>query len=147
VLSGRRDSECSIKLVGAGRHACHSSPAAKATRWVLVGLTKAIMSTAKSTFNPIPNLTFRLGSLSSSSKFSPRLGQLTLTRPVHDSLDGGGGIDIDIPTPGLMCTTTRGVIQHLSRDNVKRTSCVKWVHVPFESLCVELFYDGHAVLT
>ena len=92
------------------------------------------MSTAASPLNPIPTLSFRLKSLPS-SKFSPRLGQLCLTRPDDGALVNHA-INIELLTPGLMISTNRGVIQHLSRDNVKRTPCIKWVHVPFESLYV-----------
>lgn len=103
------------------------------------------MSTATSPFHPISNLSFQLKG-SPHSKFSPRIGKLCLTRPDHgtgtvatDSHD----INIELPTPGLIASTTRGAIQHLTRDNVRRTPCVKWIHVPFESLCVYFQQNCH----
>ncbi|KAF8892620.1 tRNA-guanine(15) transglycosylase-like protein [Infundibulicybe gibba] len=64
-----------------------------------------------------------------SSKFGPRLGSLIIQRPNHP--------DQKIATPGLLASTSRGVIPHLSRDHYAATSSVQWVHVPFESF-VEL---------
>ncbi|KAF8523658.1 hypothetical protein JB92DRAFT_3094001 [Gautieria morchelliformis] len=90
------------------------------------------MSTARSSFPPVPTLEFQLKSPSVWPKFSPRLGQLSVTRPGHDTPENRGG-KVELLTPGLMASTTRGVIPHLTRDNVRRTPCVKWVHVPFES--------------
>ncbi|KAK7473254.1 hypothetical protein VKT23_001353 [Stygiomarasmius scandens] len=54
------------------------------------------------------------------SQFSPRIGTVT-----HGS--------IQIQTPGIITTTSRGVIPHLSLDNVLRTPSIQWIHVPFES--------------
>ncbi|KAF8513733.1 tRNA-guanine(15) transglycosylase-like protein [Hysterangium stoloniferum] len=88
------------------------------------------MSSTTNTFNPIPSFTFHLR-VSSLPKFSPRLGQAVITRPVHRT--GDEAEKIEISTPGIICSTTRGVIEHLSRDHVKKTCSIKWVHVPFES--------------
>ncbi|KAF8581815.1 hypothetical protein K439DRAFT_1647791 [Ramaria rubella] len=88
------------------------------------------MSTTAGPFNPTPTLIFCLKNPTLSNKFAPRLGQLNITRPAYYAQET---TSIELLTPGLICSTTRGIVQHLSRDNVKRTTCVKWVHVPFES--------------
>ncbi|KAL6309181.1 tRNA-guanine(15) transglycosylase-like protein [Sparassis latifolia] len=36
-------------------------------------------------------------------------------------------------TPGLIAATSRGVVPHLSRDHVKSTAAIRWVHIPFET--------------
>ncbi|ESK95789.1 trna-guanine transglycosylase family protein [Moniliophthora roreri MCA 2997] len=69
-------------------------------------------------------LSFQLSptvSTSSSSKFGPRVGQLTF----KDALT--------IPTPNILAPTSRGVVSHLSRDNLLRANSITWIHVPFES--------------
>ncbi|KAL0581655.1 hypothetical protein V5O48_000356 [Marasmius crinis-equi] len=38
-----------------------------------------------------------------------------------------------MPTPNLIAPTSRGVVQHLSRDNLLRTRSISWIHVPYES--------------
>jgi hypothetical protein len=63
------------------------------------------------------------------SRFGPRLGRATLKRT-----DGSPAIELD--TPGLLATTSRGVIPHLSRDHHRLTKAIRWVHVPFETLYV-----------
>ncbi|KAG8957710.1 hypothetical protein FRC03_009898, partial [Tulasnella sp. 419] len=82
-----------------------------------------------------PSLTFRLltsllsstSSQESTSFFTgPRLGSLTLSRN-NDSQP------IRVSTPGFMTTTSRGTIPHLSRDNVRKTPGIEWVHVPYET--------------
>lgn len=79
----------------------------------------------------VPKFDFELQS-APAEKFGPRLGNITIRRPSVDER-----IEIDIPTPSIICTTTRGVITHLSNDNVLRTAAIKWIHVPFESLYVD----------
>ncbi|KAJ6558577.1 tRNA-guanine(15) transglycosylase-like protein [Mycena vulgaris] len=64
-------------------------------------------------------------SLVPGSRFGPRTGTLTLSR--HGTLAS------TIYTPGLMVSTSRGVVPHLSRDQHKRTAALRWIHVPFES--------------
>ncbi|KAJ7755693.1 tRNA-guanine(15) transglycosylase-like protein [Mycena maculata] len=54
------------------------------------------------------------------SRLGPRTGTLTLR-------------SVSINTPGLMVTTSRGVVPHLSRDQHKRTAALRLVHVPFET--------------
>ncbi|KAK7039016.1 hypothetical protein VNI00_010408 [Paramarasmius palmivorus] len=67
-------------------------------------------------------LSFELSPAASNpSKFGPRLGQLTYKNA------------ISLPTPNLIAPTSRGVVPHLSRDNLLRTRSLSWVHVPFES--------------
>ncbi|KAK0500025.1 tRNA-guanine(15) transglycosylase-like protein [Armillaria luteobubalina] len=72
------------------------------------------------------SLSFTIGQASiSKSMFSPRVGIASLTRNGTDK--------IDIDTPGILVTTSRGVIPHLARDQHKQCSSVRWVHVPFET--------------
>lgn len=40
---------------------------------------------------------------------------------------------ISIHTPGLMAPSSRGVIPHLSQDQLARVPNLQWVHLPFES--------------
>ncbi|KAJ3996306.1 tRNA-guanine(15) transglycosylase-like protein [Lentinula boryana] len=54
------------------------------------------------------------------SKFGPRVAKLMIRK-------------ITIDTPGILACTSRGVVPHLSRDNVIRTKGIRWIHVPFES--------------
>lgn len=68
-------------------------------------------------------LTFSLGP---SSRFGPRTGCVTLQR-------NATATSIEIRTPGLMVATRRGIVPHLSRDQYKRVSSVRWIQLPFES--------------
>lgn len=63
---------------------------------------------------------------SSTTRFGPRLGNLTLNR--------SGDAKVTLETPGLSASTSRGVIPHLSRDHYGATEVVKLVQVPWESL-------------
>lgn len=80
-----------------------------------------------------PALSFHVRSLSLASSGSgsngnllgPRLGRLSLLR--------SGSGSIDIPTPNLWAHTSRGVVPHMTRDNVARSSAITGVHIPFES--------------
>ncbi|KAG8948348.1 hypothetical protein FRC04_009844 [Tulasnella sp. 424] len=73
-----------------------------------------------------PPLSFQLGCrLNGNGPFSPRVGTLTLPRQDSNS--------IEISTPNFLTMTARGSIPHLSRDHVKKTDAIGWVHVPFES--------------
>ncbi|KDQ19073.1 hypothetical protein BOTBODRAFT_153991 [Botryobasidium botryosum FD-172 SS1] len=56
---------------------------------------------------------------------APRLGRLSFVRAADK--------DIDIATPNFITSTSRGVVPHLSRDHVQKTSAIGWVHIPFES--------------
>ncbi|KAH9934864.1 tRNA-guanine(15) transglycosylase-like protein [Fomitopsis serialis] len=58
--------------------------------------------------------------------FHPRVGQVSVQRP-------DGAAPIAIKTPGMMTATSRGVVPHLSRDHVRLTRAIRWVHVPFET--------------
>ncbi|KAJ7287741.1 tRNA-guanine(15) transglycosylase-like protein [Mycena rebaudengoi] len=69
-----------------------------------------------------PTLSF---SLTAPSLFGPRTGSLTLRRHGNQS--------IRIDTPGLMVSTSRGIVPHISRDHHKLTPAIRWVHVPFET--------------
>ncbi|KZP23473.1 hypothetical protein FIBSPDRAFT_1042913 [Athelia psychrophila] len=63
---------------------------------------------------------------SSSSRFGPRLGKARLVRT-------DGSPDLTIETPGLLTTTSRGIVPHLSRDHHRRTAAIRWVGLPFET--------------
>ncbi|KDQ54042.1 hypothetical protein JAAARDRAFT_196811 [Jaapia argillacea MUCL 33604] len=71
-------------------------------------------------------LTFHLDALASTSTFSPRLGRVILSRPDDSTAT-------DIETPGPITATSRGIVPHLSRDNLRATNAIRWVHIPFES--------------
>ncbi|KAE9408300.1 tRNA-guanine transglycosylase [Gymnopus androsaceus JB14] len=60
--------------------------------------------------------------IDSSSIFSPRTAELLLRTGKPK-----------ISTPGILTCTSRGIVPHLSNDNVKRTRAIRWVHVSFES--------------
>ena len=67
-----------------------------------------------------------LGAAEQATPFGPRLGLLSLQRE--------DGSVLQIETPGLITTTSRGVVPHLSRDHTSLTEAVRWVQLPFESL-------------
>lgn len=67
--------------------------------------------------------------LSKQAAFGPRLGSVLIRR--EDGYNSS-----PIKTPGLITTTSRGVIPHLSGDHVSLTEAVRWVELPFESLYV-----------
>ncbi|EKM55646.1 uncharacterized protein PHACADRAFT_256420 [Phanerochaete carnosa HHB-10118-sp] len=74
--------------------------------------------------------TLRFNLLSTAEKaapFGPRLGTVSVQRK---DVDG----TVEIKTPGLITTTSRGVVPHLSRDHTSFTEAVRWVQLPFESL-------------
>lgn len=60
--------------------------------------------------------------------FAPRLGTLSLSRLPEQNTS------IEVPTPGLITSTSRGVVPHLSGDHTALSEAIRWVHVPFESL-------------
>ncbi|KAF8901429.1 tRNA-guanine(15) transglycosylase-like protein [Mucidula mucida] len=74
---------------------------------------------------PPASRSFSFNLSSAYSRFSPRVGEVTLSRS-EDS-------QIAIPTPGLLVSTSRGVVPHLSRDHNRKTQPIRWVHVPFET--------------
>ena len=59
--------------------------------------------------------------------FGPRIGLVSVQRQ-------DGTAPVAIRTPGMVTATSRGVVPHLSRDHVRLTKAIRWVHVPFESL-------------
>ncbi|KAG2021376.1 hypothetical protein CC2G_006621 [Coprinopsis cinerea AmutBmut pab1-1] len=78
------------------------------------------------------------------TKFGPRTGVLTFTRPSSSSspnadTDASASADfesITIETPGLLTTTSRGVVPHIAWDTYERHAemgPLKWVNVPWES--------------
>jgi len=62
------------------------------------------------------------------TRYGPRIGNITLKRSEDD------GHHLQIPTPNLLTTTSRGVVPHLSRDHYKITNPILWINVPFETL-------------
>ncbi|KAG5653714.1 hypothetical protein H0H81_011118 [Sphagnurus paluster] len=70
-------------------------------------------------------LQFTLAHSDHAAQFGPRLGTLILRRP--------NGCEITLDTPTLLTSTSRGVVSHLSRDHVRQSSAIRWVHVPFET--------------
>ncbi|KAG6827804.1 hypothetical protein H0H92_010411 [Tricholoma furcatifolium] len=71
-----------------------------------------------------PGLRFSLDEVATSN-FGPRRGTLVLERP--------NGHCITLQTPAMLTGTSRGVVPHLSRDHVKGSAAISWIHVPFET--------------
>ncbi|KAL4264272.1 Queuine tRNA-ribosyltransferase-like protein [Pleurotus pulmonarius] len=67
------------------------------------------------------SISFNLASTSPGT----RVGTLTLVRPE--------GQTITIHTPGLITSTSRGVVPHLSRDHCQSTEAIRWANIPFET--------------
>ncbi|KJA20345.1 hypothetical protein HYPSUDRAFT_142342 [Hypholoma sublateritium FD-334 SS-4] len=65
--------------------------------------------------------------LPSPVRYGPRLGTITLRRGADTASS------IIIATPGLLASTSRGAVPHLSRDHVRITDALRWVNVPFET--------------
>lgn len=63
----------------------------------------------------------------SPATFSPRLGTVTLSRLSENT-------SIELATPGIITSTSRGVVPHLSGDHTALSDAIRWIHVPFESL-------------
>ncbi|EIM87554.1 uncharacterized protein STEHIDRAFT_56363 [Stereum hirsutum FP-91666 SS1] len=70
---------------------------------------------------PSPNAT----SSSSPSGWGPRVGRVSIRRQ--------DGTSLEIKTPGLITSTSRGIVPHLARDTTRATKAIAWVHIPFES--------------
>ncbi|KIM49902.1 hypothetical protein M413DRAFT_22013 [Hebeloma cylindrosporum] len=69
---------------------------------------------------------FTFSLTSPTARYGPRLGKIALRRP-------GSTVDLQIPTPGLLTATSRGVVPHLSRDHHRLTDAIRWVNIPFET--------------
>lgn len=94
---------------------------------------------ASATFNLISSLTSAAGE---DTKLRPRLGRFTLQRDHmasskstekashHSKLSSR----IEIHTPGMLCGTRRGMVKHLSRDNLSLAKGAEWIHTPLEDL-------------
>jgi hypothetical protein len=61
--------------------------------------------------------------------FSPRVGIVSLSRESENN-----DLSLEVHTPGLITSTSRGVVPHLSGDHTNASEAIRWVHVPFESL-------------
>lgn len=70
-------------------------------------------------------------SIPNPKRYGFRLGSVTLRRGPSDS-----STTINIATPGLLASTSRGAVPHLSRDHVRMTDAIRWANVPFETLYV-----------
>ena len=84
-----------------------------------------------------------IGSSSSSSSpsassveelFGSRLGSFQVSKKNSKSNGNGNERKIELETPNLITSTSRGVVPHLTLDHVIATDAIKWVHVPFETL-------------
>jgi hypothetical protein len=93
---------------------------------LLSRLFRQVMADVPTT-NSFSTLSFHLSYPASASPFGPRLGRASLKRN-NDSPA------VEIDTPGLLTTTSRGVIPHLSRDHHRFTEAIRWVLIPFETL-------------
>ncbi|KAI0701867.1 tRNA-guanine(15) transglycosylase-like protein [Cytidiella melzeri] len=71
-------------------------------------------------------LSFTVQGPDPTSQFAPRLGRLVLKR--HDESQV-----LDILTPALITTTSRGIVPHLSRNHVEITAPIGWTQVHFET--------------
>lgn len=83
-------------------------------------------------------------------RFGPRLGQLLVTRtpdvvptteptsaaPTEQEPSESPRNLISIETPGVLASTSRGVVPHLSRDHVLDTRAIRGVHITYDSLLV-----------
>lgn len=78
-------------------------------------------------FKPVSSLIFLPLLPGDLPLFGPRLGEVSIAR-------SDGSTPLAVKTPGLIAATSRGVVPHLSRDHVRITKAIRWVHVPFESL-------------
>ena len=67
------------------------------------------------------------------TRYGPRIGNIILKRS-RDLPDDSSQGHLQIPTPNLLTTTSRGVVPHISRDHYKITDAIIWVNVPFETL-------------
>lgn len=67
-------------------------------------------------------------SIANPVRYGPRLGSITLRRGADTESN------VTIATPGLLASTSRGAVPHLSRDHVRITDALRWVNVPFETL-------------
>jgi queuine tRNA-ribosyltransferase len=75
--------------------------------------------------NPATVFDFTLTS-PNTKRYGPRFGNVILKR--SDSTH------LQISTPNLITTTSRGVVPHISRDHYKLTDAILWINVPFETL-------------
>ncbi|KAJ3496394.1 hypothetical protein NLJ89_g10491 [Agrocybe chaxingu] len=80
--------------------------------------------------SPSPSFSF---SLATPKRYGPRLGNIIFRRPGLSSSSEPSQAQLEIKTPGILATTSRGVIPHLSRDHQRRTGAIRWVNVPFET--------------
>lgn len=71
-------------------------------------------------------MTFHVRSIASGkSGARTRLGRLTISRE--------NSSPVELSTPTLWTYTSRGVVPHLTRDNVLKSPAIKGIHIPLES--------------
>ncbi|KAH9968074.1 tRNA-guanine(15) transglycosylase-like protein [Russula dissimulans] len=70
--------------------------------------------------------TLRFHFQSAPSTFTPRLGTVTLYRQSEYT-------SIEVQTPGLITSSSRGVVPHLSSDHIRVSDPIRCIHIPFES--------------
>ncbi|CAA7271251.1 unnamed protein product [Cyclocybe aegerita] len=92
--------------------------------------TEALPSFCMANLSPSPSLSF---SLATPKRYGPRLGNIIFRRPGLSSSSEPSQAQLEIKTPGIFATTSRGVVPHLSRDHQRRTGAIRWVNVPFET--------------
>ena len=68
------------------------------------------------------------------TRYGPRIGNIILKRSRDLPDDSSQNHVLQILTPNLLTTTSRGVVPHISRDHYKLTDAILWVNVPFETL-------------
>ena len=68
------------------------------------------------------------------TRYGPRVGNVILKRSRDTNIPDDGSDHLQISTPNLLTTTSRGVVPHISRDHYKLTDAIIWVNVPFETL-------------
>jgi hypothetical protein len=61
-------------------------------------------------------------------RYHPRVGTATLARADLPQST------VQVQTPALITSTSRGLVPHFSRDHQASTEAIRWVNVPFESL-------------
>jgi hypothetical protein len=111
----------------------------------------ATMSTSALSFAPSPSSSTPTDTSTQRTKFGPRTGRLVLERSTpsastsSDSPASSGQAAgetqaktktrVELDTPALFTTTSRGVVPHISRDHYDRLGgALKWTCVPFETL-------------
>ena len=104
-------------------------------------LSRSPICSSSSSSSPSPSASVEAPAAASASQelFGSRLGSFQVSKKNSKSNGNGNGRKIELETPNLITSTSRGVVPHLTLDHVMTTDAIKWVHVPFETLWVLLF--------